>query len=331
MRPKSLLEAVRYFSDLNVAHEFFMGMRWPQGVCCPRCGSTAVKYMPKYRRFQCSHNHNGRQFTVKTGTVMEDSAIGLDKWATALWLEVNAKNSISSYELHRALGITQKSSWFMLHRIRYALHSGSFDKMIGEVESDESYIGGLAKNMHASKRKAKGITAGVGIGKAVVHGLLQRGTEKGHSKVKATVVPDAKLTSLLPILNESVEKGATLYTDSAQVYSNRNITEAFIHSAVDHAQAYVMGRCHTNGLENFWSLFKRCIRGTHVNVEPFHIQAYIDSEVFRFNNRKVKDGDRFVLAAQGLHGKRLTYKALTGALEATPGNDKAVESGGVSN
>jgi len=312
MRPKSLLEAVRYFSDFSVAHEFFVGMRWPQGVCCPRCGSTAVRYMPNYRRFQCSSNHDGRQFTVKTGTVMEDSPLGLDKWAAALWLEVNAKNSISSYEIHRALDITQKSAWFMLHRIRYALHCGSFDKMIGEVESDESYIGGLAKNMHASKRKAKRITAGVGVGKDVVHGLLQRGTETGNSRVKATVVPDAKLTSLMPILSESVEKGTALYTDSAQVYSNRNITEAFIHSSIDHAQAYVMGRCHTNGLENFWSLFKRTLKGTYVSVESQHLGKYVDEQVFRFNERKLTDAGRFGAIMPGVVGKRLTYKELIG-------------------
>lgn len=253
---------------------------------------------------------------------MEDSPMTLDKWAVAFWLEVNAKNSISSYELHRALGITQKSAWFMLHRIRLATRNGSFELFSGEVESDESYLGGLKKNMHASRRKASGIKGGGVVGKAVIHGLLQRKNEKSHSKVRATGVPDAKLTSLLPILSRSIEKGTILYTDSAPVYENQNIQNAFIHSAIDHTKAYVQGQCHTNGLENFWSLFKRCIRGTHVNIEPFHLQAYLDSEVFRFNNRELTDGGRFRLAAAGFAGKRLTYKALIGASEVSPASGK---------
>jgi len=330
MRPKSLLEAIRYFSDLNVAHEFFVGMRWPQGVCCPRCGSTAVRYMPKYRRFQCSSDHDGRQFTVKTGTVMEDSALGLDKWSAALWLEVNAKNSISSYELHRALGITQKSAWFMLHRIRFALHTGSFDaKLSGVVEADETFVGGLAKNMHAKRRKQVIVGRGTGT-KTAVMGLLERHSENKHSTVRAQVVKNLRKKTLQGIVRKNVEFGSAVYTDAWPAY--RSLGHKFAHDFVDHAEAYVKDKVvHTNGLENFWSLFKRCVKGTHVSIEPFHIQAYVDSEAFRFNNREVKDGDRFVLAAQGLHGKRLTYKALTGALEATPGNDKAVESVGVSN
>jgi transposase-like protein len=294
MRPKSLLEAIRYFSDLNVAHEFFVGMRWPQGVCCPRCGSTAVKYMPKYRRFQCSHKHDGRQFTVKTGTIMEDSAIGLDKWSAGFWLEVNAKNSISSYEVASgALGITQKSAWFMLHRIRYALHVGSFDKKLsGVVEVDETYIGGLAGNMHKRQRKLRITSNGV-AGKTPVMGLLERHDGKKHSTVRAQVVTNRKSATLHPVIHKHVEPGTQLYTDSLAGY--RGLRPTFMHDFVDHAEAYVKDKViHTNGLENFWALFKRCIKGTHVSIEPAHLEAYVDSEAFRFNNREVKDGDRFL-------------------------------------
>jgi len=186
---KTLMQAVTYFSDLDIAHDFFAKMRWPNGPVCPRCGATTVKYSPKYRRFECSHRHDRRQFTVKTGTVMEDSPMGLDKWACAFWLEVNAKNSISSYEIHRALGITQKSAWFMLHRIRLAVKSNSFEKIGGKgeiVEADETFVVGLSKNMHKSRR-AK-LTGTGGADKTAVMGLLARHTEDAPSEVRATVL-----------------------------------------------------------------------------------------------------------------------------------------------
>jgi transposase-like protein len=320
---KTLLQAVHYFSDLNAAHDFFAKMRWPDGVVCPRCGSKDVRYSPRYRRFECSHSHDRRQFTVKTGTVMEDSPMSLDKWAIAFWLEVNAKNSISSYEIHRALGITQKSAWFMLHRVRHALKTGSFTKFAGDVESDESFIGGAAKNMHKKQRERT--TFGVHVGKTIVHGLLERHSTKQKSgkkisQVKTTVINDTGVTSLLPIIVSSVERGSNLYTDTLKAYTNENFRSQFVHKMIDHAEAYVKDKViHTNGLENFWALFKRCIKGTHVSIEPAHLEAYLDSEVFRFNNRDVKDSDRFQLAASGYHGKRLTYKALTGASEVAPG------------
>src|SRR5712671_4512546 len=154
--PKTLVEAIRYFSNADVTHEFFVKIRWPHGdICCPNCGDVNVKYLAKYRRWECKNKHPKRQFTVKVGTIMEDSPLSLDKWAVAFWLEANAKNSISSYEVHRALGITQKSAWFMQHRIRHAMKAGSFTKLSGEVEVDESYIGGLARNMHKNVRERK--------------------------------------------------------------------------------------------------------------------------------------------------------------------------------
>jgi transposase-like protein len=321
--PKTLLAAIKYFSDLDVAHAFFVDMRWPNGVECPTCGSKDARYLPKYRRFQCNHNHDHRQFTVKTGTIMEDSPMTLDKWAVAFWLEVNAKNSISSYEIHRAIGITQKSAWFMLHRIRLAVQQGSFNKLTGEVESDESYIGGLTRNMHHARRLACGVNGRGGNGKTIIHGILQRGDKKAKktSKVVTSVIPDTKLRTLSPIIHNAIEAGSNLYTDTLAAYTSHSFSETFIHEMIDHAQAYVKGRCHTNGLENFWSLFKRCVRGTHVSIEPFHLMAYLDSETFRFNNRENNDSERFRSAVSGFAGKRLTYKALTGALEVVPGSD----------
>jgi transposase-like protein len=321
--PKTLIEAVRYFADPNVALDFFVKIRWPHGVCCPRCGSDQVHFLAKYRRWECREKHPQRQFTVKVGTIMEDSPLSLDKWAVAFWLEANAKNSISSYEVHRALGITQKSAWFMQHRIRLAMKSGSFEKMGGTgsngVEADETYVGGIAYNMHKKKRKERITgTGGFGSGKAVVMGLLERHSEKKHSTVRATVLHDVKVPTIQEIIRSNVAAGSSLYTDALTAYKGM---EEYFHGFIDHAEMYVVGKVHTNGLENFWSLFKRCIKGTHVSVEPFHLLAYVDAECFRFNNRKMNDGERFVTALKGADGKRLTYKALIGALEETPGSN----------
>jgi transposase-like protein len=245
---------------------------------------------------------------------MEDSPLTLSKWAVAFWLEVNAKNSISSYEIHRALGITQKSAWFMLHRIRLALKQGSFDSKLGggdvAVEADETMVGGKAANMHKHVRDRKvGRTRG-GAHMTSVMGLLERHSAKKHSTVRAKVIPNRQKETLHAMVNEHVEPGSKLYTDALKNY--RELAAIFQHEFIDHAETYVRGAVHTNGLENFWSLFKRCVKGTHVSIEPFHLEAYVDSEAFRFNNRQVKDGDRFLMAVGGAAGKRLTYKALIG-------------------
>ena len=307
--PRTLIEAVQFFSDMDTAHAYFTQMRWPNGAVCPHCGSTDVKYLAKYRRFQCSKNHDRRQFTLKTGTVMEDSPLGLDKWAVAFWLEVNAKNSISSYEVHRALGVTQKSAWFMQQRVRLAMQSGSVAKMTGAIEADETYIGGLARNMHAHKRAQKIKGTGV-VGKTAIMGLLERHSENGKSQVRVKVIANAQGETLKAEIRTHVEAGAALYTDSHRGYIG--LANEFAHEFVDHAECYVRGAVHTNGLENFWSLFKRCIKGTHVSVEPFHLFRYVDAEAFRFNNRKMNDGMRFDAVIGKIVGKRLTYKALIG-------------------
>jgi transposase-like protein len=331
--PKTLIQALRYFSDLDVAHEFFVNVRWPDGVVkCPHCGATGAKYLAKYRRYECVNKHPRRQFTVKVGTIMEDSPLGLDKWAVAFWLEANAKNSISSYEVHRALGITQKSAWFMQHRIRLAMQTESFTMMGANgspVEADETFIGGLARNMHRSRRE-RTITGTGGAGKAAVMGLLDRhGGGKGHSTVRTFVMDKLNRDSLHPVIHKHVEAGALVFTDAMRGY--RGLNETFIHGVIDHAEKYVDGIIHTNGLENFWALFKRCIKGTHVSVEPFHLFRYLDSEGFRFNNRKLTDGERLMLAMVGMSGKRLTYKALIGASEGTPGSDNSEENAGLPN
>jgi len=304
--PETLVEAVRMFADQGTALRFMVALRWPNGVCCPQCGSTRVRFISTRRIWECRESHPCRRFSIKTGTIMEDSPLPLDKWLIGIWLEANAKNSVSSYEVHRALGITQKSAWFMQQRIRLAMQNGDFFKQLtGEVEVDETFIGGKARNMHKGKRKAKGRGA---AGKAVVMGLLQR-----HGEVRTLVVDNTKRSTLQPVVREHVEKGAAVFTDALASYAG--LAPTYVHQVIDHAECYAKGNIHTNGLENFWSLFKRCIKGTHVSVEPFHLFRYLDAECYRFNNRKTDDGNRFIGVVQSIDGKRLTYKSLIGEVD----------------
>lgn len=269
-QPTNLLEAIRYFSDLDIGTEFVAKLRWPSGPVCPRCGCVEYSYLTTRRLRKCKACK--RQYSVKVGTIFEDSPLGLDKWLPAVWLVANSKNGISSHELGRALGTTQKSAWFMLHRIRLAMQTGSFDKLGGAVEVDETFIGGKARNMHEDVRKRK-ITGTGGKDKTVVLGVRQR-----HGEIRATVAPDRKRRTLQGHVTEHVEPGATVYTDALESYSG--LSRDFAHATVDHAERYVDGQVHTNGVENFWSLLKRGLHGTYVSVEPFHLFRYLDERVF---------------------------------------------------
>src|SRR5271166_3740829 len=275
--PKTLQEAVIYFSNPVNRREYAAKRLWPNGVTCPRCGSAKVTFSEKHDRWQCSSHHALRQFTLKTGTIFEDSPLPLDKWIVAMWLVVNCKNGVSSYEIHRALGITQKSAWFMSHRIRLALQAGGCDKLCGEIEADETFIGGKARNMHVDVRQRR-ITGTGGKDKTAVMGILQRG-----GKVRATVIPNRKKKALQAEVKKHVEAGSALYTDALLSYNG--LAGEYAHEVIDHAVAYVDGNVHTNSLENFWSLLKRSISGTYVSVEPFHLFRYLDEQAYRFNQR----------------------------------------------
>ena len=303
--PKTLHDAIRYFSTGDNALNFMVSLRWPAGVVCPRCGSKEVRFLKSRKIWECSECESLRQFSVKVGTVIEDSPISLDKWLCAFWLIANAKNGISSYELHRSLGVTQKTAWFMLHRIRLAMQSGSIEKFSGRVEADETYIGAKARFMHKNKRTGK---TGM-VGKTAVLGLLERGTE-GASRVRCKVLKRTRVSDLDPAIRENVEKGAEVMTDKLSSYYK--LSDEYVHQVIDHAVSYAEGHVHTNGLENFWSLLKRGIRGTYVNVEPFHLFRYLDEQAFRFNERKDNDAGRFVKAVAGVLGKGLRYSSLIG-------------------
>lgn len=303
--PRTLLEAVTYFADADRALKHFVKVRWPNGVACPRmgCGNAHVQFVATRKLWRCKECK--RQFTAKVGTIFEDSPISFSKWLPAVWLLANTKNGTSSHELGRALGVTQKTAWFMLHRIRVAMRLGSFDRQLsGEVEADETYVGGKPRrpnvgrsNMH---RKGSGH-----VGKAVVMGMIERG-----GRVRAFMLPDAKNASLLPKIAEHVAPGTTLYTDALQAYRFIN-HDHYTHRVINHAVKYVEGRVHTNSIENFWSCFKRTLHGTYIAPQPFHLGAYVDEQVFRFNARKGNDADRFLATLKGADGRRLTYAALT--------------------
>jgi transposase-like protein len=314
--PKTLQQAIQFFGEYENCRQFMIAVRWSDGkVRCPYCGSEKVTYLEKARLYRCYGDHPKQKFSLKVGTVFEDSPIGLDKWLPALWLLVSCKNGISSYEVAAALGVTQKSAWFMMHRIRLAMQSGSFQKLGGdgdggEVEVDETFIGGKARNMHLTERQRR-ITGTGGKDRTMVMGILERG-----GQVRTVVVANRKKSVLQGEVKRQVQAGAALYSDALKSYEG--LETEYAHKVIDHAVQYVDGRIHTNGLENFWSLLKRGISGTYVSVEPFHLFRYLDEQTFRYNNRKdavgikLENEDRFKLALSQIIGKRLTYAEVTG-------------------
>lgn len=312
--PTTLLEAIQYFSDLNVCIEFVAKMRWPEGTTCLYCGCKKVYFITTRKIFKCKECR--RQFSVTSGTIFHDSHIRLDKWLPAMWMAVCMKNGVSSHELARTLGVTQKTAWYMLHRIRFAMQMERKGKLFGEVEADETYIGGKARNMHVDKRRKK-IRGSGAVGKTAVMGLLER-----HGEIRTHVVPNVRKKTIQPHVHAHVELGSKLFTDAFTSYDG--LRGYYIHQIIDHAEAYVNGNIHTNGIENFWSLLKRCIRGTYVNVEPFHLFRYLDEEEFRFNNRQCTDGERFNKAVKNTKGKILTYAELTGKVNSLDSSDNAV-------
>jgi transposase-like protein len=323
MKLQSLQDAITYFSDPVRCREYMVAHRWPNGVECPRCGSSNVIFLEKYNRWHCRAKHDAPQFTLKTGTVMEDSPIRLEKWMPAFWLLANCKNGISSYELHRALGVTQKTAWFMLQRIRLAMETKHISKLnpeSGPVEVDEAYIGGKPANMHAGKRAKLQKLYGERPPKPAVFGMLDRDARQ----IRAKVLPRIDRGDLMCEILNGIKHGSKVYTDSHAGY--KAAERYFIHKTVNHMNEYVRGEVHVNGIENFWSLLKRSLNGTYVAVEPFHLDRYVTEQVFRYNNRATKDNpltdaDRFALAVSQIAGKRLTYAELTGKVGETQGGE----------
>ena len=296
--PNSLIEAIRYFADLDRCFDFVKGLRWADGpVVCPRCDHDQTSFLTTRKIWKCKSCK--RQFSLKVGTIFEDSSLGFDKWLPAIWLITNSKNGISSHELGRALGVTQKTAWFMNHRIRLAMASGTFQKLSGTVETDETYIGRLAKNMHVANRKRK--IHGTGYtDKVAIHGALERG-----GPVVATVVESVSAKTIQASIRAWVESGATVYTDQARAYIG--LGTIYDHKSVNHGTGeYVSGDVHTNGIENFWALYKRAWKGTDTHHAPKHSTRYVDERTFSFNNRELNDLERMVAVTSAVTGKRLT-------------------------
>lgn len=322
--PKTLREAIQYFNDPENCRKFMVFVRWPDGIVrCPHCGNTGVSYMEKAKVYFCPNKHPKQKFSLKVGTIFEESAIGLEKWLPSAWLIANCKNGISSYELARAIGLTQKSAWFVLHRLREAMQQDMSFKLGSEekgTESDEAHIGGAPKNKHLKVRAARmhhmrNGNKTVRSDKTPVVGLLDREARK----VRAYVIPDVSRETLQNVILNHVDKKSPVYTDSSTSYAKLE-SLGFVHEAVNHVVEYVRGEVHTNGLENFWSLLKRSLRGTYVAVEPFHLDGYVTEQVWRYNARATKDNpltdaDRFVMLMTQVSGKRLTYAKLTGKEE----------------
>ena len=320
-QPKTLQEAVVFYSNPDNALAYITLLRWPDGVVvCPTCGRNDVVFLHNQRKWQCKSVHPKRQFSAKVGTIFEDSPIPLEKWLVVVWMLSNCRNGVSSYEVGRAVGVTQKSAWFMLHRIRLGLQSKDGGKLGGgdkiKVEIDETFIGGKARNMHKSRRQRQR-DFGKYNAKTAVFGMLERG-----GKVKAQVIGKRRAGKMRQIVDENVMPGTWIMTDEFPGYVGLN--EKYYHMVVNHLQGYVSGTVHTQGIENFWSLLKRGLGGTYVAVEPFHLFRYVDEQAFRFNNRKDDDGnklndaDRFNIAMSQVIGKRLTFAELTGKVSATP-------------
>lgn len=297
------MEAIRFFSDADTCLDFVAALRWPDGEpVCPHCEEKGTYFLKTRRIWKCKACK--KQFSVKVGTIFEDSPIGLDKWLSAIWLIANAKNGISSWELHRAVGVTQKTAWFMLHRIRLAMQAESFEKLEGEVEVDETFIGGQARYMHKDRKEQK-IKGRGAPGKAVVIGLLER-----RGEVRTKSIPDTKKDTVQAEVRENVEPGSEVFTDALASYEG--LDPQYVHQVINHAECYAKGNVHTNCMENFWSLLKRGIKGTYVSVEPFHLFRYLDEQAFRYNNRKDNDAGRFVEVVASVVGRRLTYQELIG-------------------
>jgi transposase-like protein len=298
-----LMGAIRHYSNPLTCIEEVASVKWPKGeAVCPRCSSKKSSFLKTRLMWKCKDCK--KQYSVKVGTIFEDSAIGLDKWLCAMWMLANCKNGVSSYEVARALEVTQKTAWFMLQRIRYAMHTGSINKMSGTIEADETFVGGAARFMHKHKREEK-IHGRGPMGKQIVFGLLERKT----GKVRLRHVKTRRKHELTELVRENVRKGSEVMTDELLSYDG--LDSEYAHKVINHAEQYVDGNVHTNRMENFWSLLKRSIKGTYVSVEPFHLFRYLDEQSFRYNERKSTDAERFQKVLGSVAGKRLDWKTLT--------------------
>lgn len=295
----SVIELIRHFDTEEKCAEYLAMKRWNGNPVCPKCGHDVCYTLKgKTKRYKCSDCRE--QFSVRVGTIFEASPIKLQTWFLAIYLVTAHKKGISSLQLARDLNVTQKTAWFMLHRIRYAMGMEPAQQLDGTVEVDETYVGGKDRNRHASKRK-EGYG---GKGKAAVLGMLDR-----DGDLIAKHVPDTEKKTLLPILHAAIAKGSTVCTDEFPAYTS--LRRVYDHQTVKHsAEQYVRGAIHTNSIEGFWSLLKRGIVGIYHFTSEKHLQKYVDEFAYRYNSRTAHDSERFAEMVSTVQG-RLTYKTLT--------------------
>lgn len=305
--PRTLIEAIQYFSDNRRCVEYVKNLRWQDGVVkCPRCESTHVKELTTRQIWQCYGCK--KQFSVKVGTVFTDSALPLTKWLTGMWLVMNAKNGISSYEISRSLGISQKSAWHLGHRIREAMANGSIEKMTEKVETDAAYLGGSRKNWSNEKRAT---TPAYVDNKTPIVAYVERNDENEIIQVRGNVVNDSSAETIQNDLRKNVAEGAVLYTDQSNVYTT--LASDYWHRTINHSRdEFVRGDVTTNRVEGYFALLKRCIKGTYIHMAPCHMDRYIAEQSLRYNLRKTNDGARFKQTVSQSFGTRLTWKELTG-------------------
>ena len=307
----TLQEAIVYFSNPTNCREYLVARRWPNGVECPRCGSKNVTFLEKYNRWQCGARHDARQFTAKTGTIFEDSPLGLDKWLMAMWQVVNCKNGVSSYEVHRAIGVTQKTAWFMDHRIRHALTMGTINKLSGQIEADETFIGGKARNMHSS---ARATARSPGPAGRRIRLLSWASLSAAVRSLPRWFQIARKRRFSREIRQHVLGWFSAIFTDALKSYKKVSMSSSIRWLTTRLSMS--VAKCIPTGCENFWALLKRTLGGTYVSVEPFHLFRYLDEQAFRYNNRKfMNDGQRFDLAVRQIVGKRLTWDQLTGKID----------------
>lgn len=297
---KSLVHLLDHFKEESTCIEYLVQTRWNGGaVCCPHCGNEKV--YTTNRGYKCADKDCYKKFTVTTGTIFENTKISLRFWFAAIYLGTAHKKGISSLQLSRDLNITQKTAWFLLHRVREMLNENAPDLLDGTVEVDETFVGGKNKNRHNDKKKDKNDNL---AGKTPVFGTLQRGGD-----VRTHVVPNVQGDTLKGIIKATVIAESIMVSDEAQAYKGLDVY--YDHLSVNHSRGqYVNGLAHTNSIEGFWSLLKRGIVGIYHNVSPKHLHRYCNEFEYRYNTRKVKDGDRFELAIKNVSGKRLTYTNL---------------------
>lgn len=313
--PKTLVEAVKYYSDEQVCIDAVASLRWPDGKpVCPKCGTAEGDrkhyWLATQKRWKCYSCR--KQFSVKVDSVFEDSPLGLDKWLVALWMLCNCKNGVSSHEIAREIGIAQKNAWHLLHRLRVVLQMPEDEKLGGIVAMDETFVGGKVSNMsHAKRKKLGGKKRGV-VGKTIVVGMLER-----NGRVRTEVVLERTQQTLHALVQKHLDPTATLVSDEWGGYKGAHLNHEIVNHAADE---YARGMITTNGIENYWSLLKRALGGTYISVEPFHLFRYMDEQAFRFNHRATKgrhfnNSDRFAIALSQIAGKRLTWNMLTGKEE----------------